>query len=201
MTGAERTRRYRQRKWERETAERVADDLSRLPEGVDPRTAEPIVRAWRGRGLRYAITPGQWSAAFGLRAAAVPEVVEAIRTAPSSPAPASAVWRALMDRLQDLRAQVVTTVRDAIRPPRTAHALRLTDHPDTCATCGRPPSVRYHDGSWGFPCTHAPVRTSAAPPPPPAPRYPPEDSPGMRAWRAVGDVLRQYPKDPPRRRP
>lgn len=138
MSGAERTRRWRQHRWERGLRPAIAADVDARPAHVDSWAAEVIITAWRRRGLRYAITTRQWStipaAAFRdpslVRAAA-----QAIADAPGRPAPASAVWGSLLQVLQGFRARLaagLSAMRAALAPrvPAQAHH-RPTPPPDS----------------------------------------------------------------------
>jgi hypothetical protein len=206
MTSTERSRRWRARI----LADRIAAAFSQVPPWHEREHAEPIIRAWFARGFRYPITSDQWDAVPAAdladpdaRALAVRAILEAPRTGP-----AYGVWGALLDCFQTLRARVVASVstvvsavRDAIHPSVIAWALGRPG-PSVCATCGAQPTMRYSDGSWGFDCgPHPPIGGTVPQRPTVAPlhrgivpEYPPDDSPGMRAWRSVGEVLRRYPK-------
>lgn len=131
MSGAERTARWRQRRWEAQLASWVAQDIEQLPVWVDAEAARPIVWAWRRRGFRWGITTAQW----GTRTPAelrdpsvVQMVLEAIVQAPAAPAPAATVWRSVMAKLQALRATVATAVKRVVAPPRVAQAQWREPH-------------------------------------------------------------------------
>lgn len=105
MTGAERTARWRQRRWAQQRDRMVAMDLADLPSTIDPDQARPLVEAWRDRGLAFGITPAQWMTVPADQLAQpslVEQLVLALRDAPGLPAPASAVWGAVMSRAQAL---------------------------------------------------------------------------------------------------
>lgn len=141
MTGAERTARWRQRRFEQATAQHVRTDLEQLPLFVDPEVARPVVEAWRSRGFMYAITPKQWATVADelTDPERINTAVVAIATAPAAPAPASAVWGAVMAAMQSIRsglvkakrAAVLAAVRAAVSPARVAfaHADEVRDGP------------------------------------------------------------------------
>lgn len=132
MTGAERTARWRQLRWQRERDRMVAMDLAELPSSIQADQARPLVEAWRDRGLAFGITPAQWMTVPAEQLAQpslVEQLVLALRDAPGLPAPASAVWGAVMTKAQQLwrHARYLATV---IRQGRYRHPVAAADQPE-----------------------------------------------------------------------
>lgn len=131
MTGAERTARWRQRRWEQQRDRMVAMDLAELPSAIDPDQARPLVEAWRGRGLTFGITPAQWMTVPAeqlQQPSMVEQLVLALQQAPGLPAPASAVWGAVMAKAQQLwrRVRYLATVA---RQGSYRHPVAAADQP------------------------------------------------------------------------
>lgn len=141
MTGAERARRYRRKRKARLLLERVSSSMAQLPLWVTPQEALPILEAWHGRGLEHPPTSAQWSTLDtleledeGKRKAIVRAIVEG----PKAPAPAFAVWGAVLARLQALRVEL----RKELIPGALAWAAP-PESPD-------PTPLEGHEGLEGF---------------------------------------------------
>lgn len=121
MSGAERSRRWRLKRKLRLIAERTQASLEQLPLWVGPGEARPIIEAWHGRGLEYPITAAQWSTLSPLELedeSTRRAMVDAIEHGPGAPAPAFALWGAVLVRLQRIRAEL----RKVLTPRAIAHA-------------------------------------------------------------------------------